>query len=78
MHSRIRITDSLRSLKVIDLVGVFRNVHLFLQSEALAKAVSFSFGSWSHEIVPIPQQENGNILFAFFLFYFLIKLYPFF
>ena len=62
---RIRITDSLRHRKVIDLHGVFRNVHLFLQSEALAKAVSFSFDRWIYEIVPIPQQENGNILVMF-------------
>jgi hypothetical protein len=66
VHNRIRITDSMRRLNLIDLRVVFREVHNFLQSEALAKAVSFSFVSWSYEIVPMPQQENGNIWFAFF------------
>jgi len=69
VHNRIRITDSMRRLNLIDLRDVFRNVHNYLESEARAKAVSsFRFSSWSYEIVPIPQQENGNIWFAFFLF----------
>ena len=61
----------MRHLNLINLHDVFRNVHNYLQSEALAKAVSFIFASWTYEIVPIPQQENGNIWFAiFFVFFF--------